>query len=151
MSLQFTHVHSVCRLKKLRNLPAHCYAVALCCVTITWQRIFKVSLQVTIVNALFRMWLLTSDIFDRWCSVTVTQWRSQANFLGRSKKFGGAKTFDFRRATIYFWGYRLSKQKMTTFSKNFRAWPPKRRCFILCEKKHDWICSSASSRLKNPL
>ena len=26
--------------------------------------------------------------------------------------------FDFRRATVYFWGYRHSKRKMTTFSKN---------------------------------
>jgi len=31
------------------------------CVTITWQRIFKGSLQVTIINAFFRMWLSTSD------------------------------------------------------------------------------------------
>jgi len=30
--------------------------------------IFKGSLQVAIVNAFFRMWLLTSDIFGRWCS-----------------------------------------------------------------------------------
>ena len=90
MSLQFTHVHSlVCRLKTLRNLPAHCCAVALCCVTITWQRIFKGSLQVTIVNALFRMWLLTSDIFDRWCSDTTTQWISQPNFFGGTKIFEG--------------------------------------------------------------
>ena len=27
----------------------------------------------------------------------------------------------------------------------------KTRCFILCEKKHEWICSSASTSLKNPL
>jgi len=27
--------------------------------------------------------------------------------------------FGFRRATIYFGGYRLSKRKMTTFSKNW--------------------------------
>ena len=61
----------------LRNLRAYCSTVALCWVTIIWQRIFKGSLQDAIVNAFFRMWLLTSDIFDRWCSDTVTQWRRQ--------------------------------------------------------------------------
>jgi len=55
----------------LRNLRAHCSTVVLCCVTITWQRFFKGSLQVTIVSAFCRMWLLTSDIFGRWCSETV--------------------------------------------------------------------------------
>jgi len=27
----------------------------------------------------------------------------------------------------------------------------KPRAFTLCEKKHEWICSSASTSLKNPL
>ena len=53
----------------LRNLRAHMSAVALCCLTITWQRIFKCPLQVTMVNALFCSWQLTSDIFDSWCRV----------------------------------------------------------------------------------
>jgi len=62
MSLQFTHVHFfVCRLMTMRNLRAHCSTVALCCIAITWQRIFKGSFQVTIVNAFSAMWLLTSD------------------------------------------------------------------------------------------
>jgi len=71
MSLQFTHVHSfICGLT-LENLRSHCSTVALCCVKVTWQIIFKGSLQVTIVNAFFRMWLLTTDIYGRWCSYTV--------------------------------------------------------------------------------
>jgi len=50
MSLQFTHVHSFClQTQTLRNLPEHFSTVALRCVTITWQQIFKGSLQVTIV------------------------------------------------------------------------------------------------------
>jgi len=67
--------------------------------------------------------------------------------------------FDFRRATVFSVGYRLSKHKMTTYSKNLGSWPlgsfgyayavtadnGKTRCFILCEKKHEWICSSAST------
>ena len=45
----------------LRTAP---HTVALHCVTITWQQIFKGSLQVTIVNVLFHMWLLTSGETD---------------------------------------------------------------------------------------
>jgi len=102
MSLQFTQVYSFVCKRTLRNLRAHCSTVALCCVTITWQRIFIVSLKAT-VHAFFRMWLLTSDTFGRWCSETVT------------------------------------------------ADNGKPRCFILCEKKHEWICGNASTSLKNPL
>jgi len=80
MSLQCTHFHSfTCRLT-LRNLRAHYSTVSLSCVTITWQRIFKGSLQVTII-ALFRMWLLTSDIFGRWCSETVTVDNGKTRFI----------------------------------------------------------------------
>jgi len=46
-------------------------------------------LQVTIVHALFRMWLLTSDIFDRWCSDTVTEWRSKPKIFFGAKNFAG--------------------------------------------------------------
>jgi len=72
MSLQFTHVHSFACTLTLRNLQARCSTVAHGCVTITWQRIFKGWLPVTIINALFRMWLFTSDIFSRRCSEAVT-------------------------------------------------------------------------------
>jgi len=34
-------------------------------------------------------------------------------------QFWGAKMFDFRRATVFSSGYRLSKRKMTTYSKKF--------------------------------
>jgi len=40
------------------------------------------------------------------------QWRSQP------KNLGGAKMFDFRRITLFCLEKRLSKQKMTIFSKN---------------------------------
>ena len=118
----------------LRNLRAHCSVVALCCVTITWQRIFKGSLQVTIVNALFRTWVLTSHIFDRRCSNTMTQWRGQAKLFFRAKKFWGVKMFDFRRATLFSLGYRLSKRRMTTHSKN-RGHGPLRHVASYCVKR----------------
>jgi len=52
--------------------------------------------------------------------------------------------FDFRRATVFF-GIPPLKAKMNIYSKSFGgAWPLKWRCFTLCEKKHEWICSSAS-------
>jgi len=41
-----------------------------------------------------------------------TQWRSQP------KNFWGAKMFDFRRITLFWLEKRLSKHKMTMFSKN---------------------------------
>jgi len=86
VSLQFTHAHYfVCTL----TLRTHCSTVALCCITITWQRIFKGSLQVTIINAFFRMWLLTSDIFGRWCRETVIADHGKARcFILREKKQG---------------------------------------------------------------
>ena len=71
MSLQFTHVHSAYRLT-LRNLRTHCSTASRSCVTITWQRIFNGSLPVTIINAFFGMWLLTSDFFGRWYSYRPT-------------------------------------------------------------------------------
>jgi len=40
------------------------------------------------------------------------QWRSQP------KNLGGTKMFDFRRMTIFCLEKRLSKHKMTIFSKN---------------------------------
>ena len=48
-------------------------------------------------NVFFLMWLLTSDIYGRWCSETVTADNGKAH------------------------------------------------CFILCENKQEWICSSASA------
>jgi len=50
----------VCRLNVAKLASA-----LFCCVTITWQQIFKGPLQVMIVNMFFRMWLFTSDIFGR--------------------------------------------------------------------------------------
>jgi len=46
------------------------------------------------------------------------QWRSQPKNLGRAKKFLGAKMYDFRRITLFCLEKRLSKYKMTMFSKN---------------------------------
>ena len=113
MSLQFTHVYSfTCRFT-LRNLRALRSTLSLICVKITWQRIFKGSLQVVIINAFFCMWFLTADIFGRWCSDTVTadndkQWC-------RSKQiFGGAKNF-----CPNFW--KLARKKL-----HKKKWPPKK-------------------------
>ena len=46
-------------------------------------------------------------------ATTGSQWRSQP------KNFGGAKMFDFRRITLFCLEKRLSKHKMTIFSKNW--------------------------------
>jgi len=46
------------------------------------------------------------------------QWRSQPKNLVGAKKIGGAKMFDFRRITLFCLEKRLSKHKMTIFSKN---------------------------------
>jgi len=39
------------------------------------------------------------------------------------KKFRGGKMFDFRRITLFCLEKRLSKHKMTMFSKIWRVWP----------------------------
>jgi len=53
---------------------------------------------------------------------------SPAQKFGEGKKFGGAKMFDFWRITLVCLEKRLSKHKMTIFSKHFwgawSLWPP---------------------------
>ena len=143
----------------LRNLRAHCSTVALCCVTIRWQRIFKGSLQVTIVHARFHTWLSTSDIFGRWCSDTVTHWRSQAKIIWGAKKFGGTKCLILGEQQYFFWDTASQSAKWLLILKIWGASPPgyayaaiadngKTHSFILCEKMHEWICSSASTSWK---
>ena len=58
---------------------------------------------------------------------SVWQWRSQP------KNFGGGEMFDFRRITLFCLENRLSKHKMTIFSKNFGRYGPFRPlCLRLC-------------------
>ena len=54
---------------------------------------------------------------SRWCD----QRRSQPKHLG-GQKIWGAKMFDFRRVTLFCLEKRLSKHKMTIFSKNWGVW-----------------------------
>jgi len=54
------------------------------------------------------------------------------------EKNEGGKMFDTRRITLFSWQKRLSKHKMTIFSKNFvGAWPlyPSPGCAMLQTKK----------------
>jgi len=55
------------------------------------------------------------------------QWRSQLENLGGAK-IGGSKMFDFRRITLFYLEKRLSKHKITIYSKNLGGpwplWPP---------------------------
>jgi len=69
----------------LRNLRAHCSTVDLCCVTISWQRIFKGSLQVTIV--------MRFSACDCWPQTSVTGDAAMQLFSGVAspKFFGGPK------------------------------------------------------------
>jgi len=47
-----------------------------------------------------------------------------AQKFGEPKNFGGSKMFDFRRITLFCLEKRLSKHKMTMFSKHFGGpWP----------------------------
>jgi len=55
MSLQFTHVLSFSYRGRLRNFRADCSIAGLYCITITWQHIFKGSLQVTIEGVLLHV------------------------------------------------------------------------------------------------
>jgi len=58
--------------------------------------------------------------------------------------FLGAKSFDFKRATVYCLGYRLSKHKMTRCAINLReAWPQWPSWMRLC---FGWV----NPRLERP-
>jgi len=59
----------------------------------------------------------TSEVW-RLISLCANQWRNQPKNLGGAKEFGGGKMFDFRRITLFCLEKRLSKHKMTIFSKN---------------------------------
>ena len=66
--------------QKLRNFRAHCSTVALCCITITWQPIFKGSLEVTIV--------MCFSACDCWPQTSLTGsspfvWASSSSFVER--------------------------------------------------------------------
>jgi len=50
------------------------------------------------------------------------QRRSQTKILGGGS--WGAKVFDFRWATVFCLGYRLSKHKMTRYAKNVGGMAP---------------------------
>ena len=52
------------------------------------------------------------------------EWMPVSSGVARPKIFGGGKMFDFRRITLFCLEKRLSKHKMTIFSKNLGgAWP----------------------------
>jgi len=56
--------------------------------------------------------------FSSDCGLAISQWRSQP------KNLGGPKVYDFMRITLFSLEKRLSKHKMTIFSKNLvGAWP----------------------------
>jgi len=53
MSLQFTHVPSFACRGGLQKSREDFSTVGLCCVTITWQQIFKSLLYITVAGVLF--------------------------------------------------------------------------------------------------
>ena len=140
MSLQFTHVHSfVCRLKTIRYET--CERVVLLLLLLrnnnmaTNLKKVHFKLRFTIVNALFCMWLLTSDIFDRWCNDTVTQWGSQPKIFLGDQKIAGAKMFDFRRATVFFWNTASQSKKWLFILKVLGVRGPLRDVVSYCVKR----------------
>ena len=59
---------------------------------------------------------------DKRKKALLCQWRSQPKNLEGAKKFWGAKVLDFRRITLFCLEKRLSKHKMTVFSKHLGCW-----------------------------
>jgi len=69
---------------------------------------------------LFFAFFAVFSVFFYW----YRQWRSQHKSLVGAKKFGGGQIFDFRCKTLFCLEKRLSKHKMTIFSKHFGGpWP----------------------------
>jgi len=59
-----------------------------------------------------------------FCRADQCSSRAIPKFWGRAKNLEGVKSFYFRLTTVFFLGYRLSKHKMTRYSKNLRGHGP---------------------------
>jgi len=59
--------------------------------------------------------------------------------------FGRPKYLILCEQQYFLWNTASQSAKWLLTLTTWGAWPPKTRCFILCEKKHEWICSSAST------
>jgi len=72
MSLLFIPVHSCAYRGRWSNLRAVCSTVGLYCITITWQQIFKCSLQVTVESVLLHVTVEKYTSGQAYCSERVT-------------------------------------------------------------------------------
>jgi len=78
---------------------------------------------------------------DKRKKALLCQWRSQPKNLEGAKKFWGAKVLDFRRITLFCLAKRLSKHKMTVFSKHLGCHGPFRSPWLrLCALVSDILC-----------
>ena len=128
MCLQFNHVRCfashVCR-GKLRNLRADCSTVGLYFVTITWQRIFTCSHQVTAIRSVATSDVLR-DISDVWCfcSKSDVDWA-----YAFSQIF-----YTFRMTLTYIHGFQVLEHKIGidfTVSSTLKTPSKNYICFIL--------------------
>ena len=172
MSLRFTNMQT--HVAKLAT-RAHCCTVSLSCVTVTWQRMFKGSLQVTIINAFFRMCRLVTRLDGargqkQVCRLTFEPelFRKQMYCIKESACLWHCWDFSVPSAVIRPAGavirrpgncapfatllYAPAHMWLLTLdifgrwcSETVPADNGKTRCFIQCEKKQGWICSNASA------
>ena len=151
-------VHS-CPLLRLQTQNVTKLASALfCCCSLLLNNNMATNLQRFTSSYDLRQ-LMPFSACDCWPQTTLTgdaaiQWLSgvaSPNFLQGPKNLEGPKFLILGEQQYMFGDTACHSEKWLLFLKIWGAWPPKRRCFILCEKKHEWICSSASILLKNPL
>ena len=61
--------------------------------------------------------------------------------------FGGTKSFDFKRATVFCLGHRLSKHIMTRYASNLGGWPTPGYAFtkyITCSLRYEEVTQSST-------
>ena len=108
--LQFAHVRSFACKGKLRNLLADCSAVGLYCATVTWEWIFKRSLQVTSIGVFSHVTQAPTEFFfpprsaflgRPGCLGLIIKNRVKSRFFSSDKIISNFNVFDNIKITLY--------------------------------------------------
>jgi len=100
-----------------RRTPTACQFAGMCSPTQIIGLIFTTRDHWYITGAIN---MVRGQLLEARFQRRAVQWRSQPRKLG-SQNFGWGKMFDFRRITLFCPDKRLSKHKMTVFSKNLEV------------------------------
>jgi len=155
MGLQFTHVPSFACRGGLRKSRTDCPTDGLCCVTIPWQKPAKIHFKLR-EQAFCCMRLLYAHIREGR-PVTSLGHQEGWRVFREGPKFFELCQISSNYVQHIFPGGGFSAPPLVTglltdnAARQWHADSGTPRKFVLCEKKHEWVCSNASTSLKNPL